>query len=221
MRRGGRQRLPVVLTVTAALLGACTHTPVPTPDISTGSLPPATATASAAAAPTGSSRIPAGPLTSPRVTSASMPVRACANGSVQSSTPEVQDVIAGPVLFPNAKLLASPSGLSRFYGGGQVPDGPNGSKFYKMGTLVKAGATATISVAPSARSYLRLQQGPSHPLQVGTSFVFRACPGASYTGWVGGFDITGPLPVCVALDVQVNGEPAVRHLSIPFGKPSC
>ncbi|MGI8414651.1 MAG: hypothetical protein ACR2P2_00265, partial [Nakamurella sp.] len=71
------------------------------------------------------------------------------------------------------------------YGGGQIPDGPGGSKFFKMGTLVKAGETVTVTVARSARSYLKLQQGSSN-LQGEMSVVFQACPGSSYTGWVAG-----------------------------------
>lgn len=123
--------------------------------------------------------------------------------------------------FVNVKLLESPAGLSSFYGGGQVPEESDGSKFYKMGTVVKGGATATVTVAPSAKSYLKLQQGPTPHPGGKMSIIFQACPGKSYTGWVGGFDIKGPMPVCVALDVQVAGEQTVRHLSIPFGASTC
>jgi len=127
------------------------------------------------------------------------------------------DATAGPLVFPNAKMVGSAAGLSNFYGGGQVPDGPGGSKFYKMGTYVKAGATVTVTVAHTARSYLRLQQGPGPHYQDEMSVVFEACPGSRYTAWVGGFDIKGPMPACVALDVQVAGEQTPRHLAIPFG----
>lgn len=148
-------------------------------------------------------------------------VRRCANGSVQDLPASSDNAMAGPVAFANVKLLGSPAGLFNFYGGGQVPEESDGSKFYKMGTLVKGGATATVTVSPAAKSYLRLQQGPAPHSAGKTSIVFQACPGRSYTGWVGGFDIKGPMPVCVALDIQVAGEPTVRHLSIPFGAPTC
>lgn len=118
-------------------------------------------------------------------------------------------------------MASTASGLTAFYGGGQVPDGPDGSKFYKMGTQLKAGATATISVAPSAMPYLRLQQGPGPHDHGEIAFTFQACPGTSYTGWIGGFDITGPTPVCVALDIRVTGETHLRHLFIPFGGHAC
>jgi len=114
-------------------------------------------------------------------------------------------------------MVGSPAGLSNFYGGGEVFDGPGGSKFYKMGTFVKAGATVTVTVAHTARSYLRLQQGPDPHLEGEMSVVFQGCPGSRYTAWVGGFDIKGPMPACVALDVQVSGEQTPRHLAIPFG----
>lgn len=93
-----------------------------------------------------------------------------------------------------------------------------GSTFLKMGTFVEAGATVTVTVAPTARSYLKLEQGPSRKGL--TSVVFHACPGSSpssYTRWVGGFQIRGPFPACIALDVQIAGEQTVRHLAIPIG----
>ncbi|MGI8414881.1 MAG: hypothetical protein ACR2P2_01465, partial [Nakamurella sp.] len=71
-------------------------------------------------------------------------------------TASPDDVTAGPLVYPNIKQLRSAAGLSYFYGGGQIPDGPGGSKFFKMGTLVKAGETVTVTVARSARSYLKL-----------------------------------------------------------------
>ncbi len=150
-------------------------------------------------------------------------IRRCSYGSVTRQVIGPDDLTAGPVAMFAAKLLGSAAGLSNFYGNGQVFDGSDGSKFYKMGISVQAGATVTISVARSALSYLRLQQGPKPHVHGETSFIFQACPGASsyYTGWVGGFDIKGPMPACVALDVRVVGERTVRPLSIPFGGAAC
>jgi hypothetical protein len=118
------------------------------------------------------------------------------------------------------KLAASAAGLRQFYGNGQVPDGPDGSLFYKMGVELKANSTVLVSVAPKAMAYLRLQQGPS-PAVPKIAFVFRACPGTGYTGWVGGFDIKGGVPACIALDVQVTGEADHRQLNVPFGGATC
>lgn len=147
-------------------------------------------------------------------------VRNCTAGSVRDLTPSGNDITAGPVVFGNMKLASSAAGLRDFYGNGQVPDAPGGARFYKMGVQVKANATVVISVAPKAMNYLRLQQGQS-PVVPQTAFTFHACPGTGYTGWVGGFDIKGGLPACIALDVQVTGESARRQLNIPFGGPTC
>lgn len=206
---------PLFLAALAStVLPACTQSVNPT-GLGAGisKVEPTTATA-----PTGESHaasMPPSPLMAVSV------VRSCTSGSIQDLPVGSNNVVAGPVAFPNAKLMGSPAGLSAFYGGGQVPDGPDGSKFYKMGTLVKAGATATITVASSAQTYLKLQQGSGTSSQGLSRVVFQACPGSSYTGWVGGFDIKGQLPLCVALDIQVAGEPALRHLSIAFGGIAC
>jgi hypothetical protein len=122
------------------------------------------------------------------------------------------DIRVGPLVFGNLNLAATPAGLREFYGGnGQVPDGPDGSKFYKMGTQVQANSTGTLSVTPKAISYLRLQQG-QWPAVPETAVTFLACRGTGYTGWVGGFDIKGGVPTCIAL----GGEPrqALGHVQI-------
>lgn len=155
--------------------------------------------------------------------SGTAPVRRCSYGAVIKQVVGPADAVAGPVVIFGANGLDSPARLSNFYGGGQVFDGPDGSKFYKMGISVQAGAAVIISVSPSALSYLRVQQGPGPHLHGETSFAFQACPGppTSYTSWVGGFDIKGRMPVCVALQIQVVGDQTVRHLSIPFGGETC
>lgn len=154
----------------------------------------------------------------PSASSGAALVRKC-NDAVDDQTIGPDDVTAGPLRYPYAKLLRSAAGLSHFYGGSVPgPDAPGGSTFLKMGTFVKAGATVTVTVAPAARSYLKLEQGSSR--EGLTSVVFHACPGSSpssYTRWVGGFQIRGPFPACVALDVQIAGEQTVRHLAIPIG----
>lgn len=60
-------------------------------------------------------------------------------------------------------------------------------------------------------------KGPARTLKVRYPWSSRPARGSSYTGWVGGFDIKGPLPACVALDVQVSCEQVLRRLAIPFG----
>lgn len=216
----------LVLLLVLATVGACTTTTTSSTAGPDSSGTPSTATSSrstteSAASATTAAMSPSTASLLPSASSGGALVRTCANGSVQPLAASSADATAGPLVFPNVKLVGSAGGLSNFYGGGQVPDGPGGSKFYKMGTLVKVGATVTVTVARSARSYLRLQQGPGPHLEGQMSVVFQACPGSSYTGWVGGFDITGPLPACVALDVQVAGEQILRHLAIPFGAATC
>jgi len=211
----------LALVVTATVSG-CTHTTRSTTDNDSSGMQ-TTAVASRSTTESAGSAITSVTSTAPSLPSASSgaaPVRRCANGSVVFLAASSADATAGPLVFPEVKLVASAAGLSNFYGGGQVPDGPGGSKFYKMGTFVKAGATVTVTVARSARSYLKLQQGSLYH-QGEMSVVFQACPGSRYTAWAGGFDIKGPVPACVALDVQVAGEPTLRHLAIPFGAAGC
>jgi len=217
VRFGTRRLFAIAIMVTTAMT-SCTQAPSSPgrTNSAVSSIAPGTSTTETARSG-GSSTAASQEISS----SGAVLVRQCTYGTVQDLTRSSNDVTAGPVVYPNAKLVGSPAGLSDFYGGGQVFDGPDGSKFYKMGTLVKAGATVTITVAPSARPYLRLQQGPEPHLHGEMSVVFQACPGRSYTGWVGGFDIKGQMPVCVALDVQVSGEQTPRHLTIPFGGPAC
>lgn len=148
------------------------------------------------------------------------PVRDCSQGSSRDLMLNNNDVAAGPLVFGNMKLAGTAAGLREFYGNGQVPQGPDGSKYYKMGVQLKAGSTVLLSVAPKAMSYLRLQQGQS-PATPEVAFTFQACPGTGYTGWVGGFDIKGGVPACIALDVHVTGEPDQRVLNIPFGGAAC
>lgn len=226
VRSGTGRLLAVAIMVTTAMTSCTQSSSSPgRTDGATSSIAPApsrTETASSGVSST-SSGVSSTAASRESSSSGAVLVRRCTYGTVHDLTRTSNDVTAGPVVYPNAKLVGSPAGLSDFYGGGQVPDGPEGSRFYKMGTLVKAGAMVTITVAPSARPYLRLHQGPGPGpnLQGEMSVVFQACPGRSYTGWVGGFDIKGPMPACVALDVQVSGEQTPRRLTIPFGGPAC
>lgn len=159
----------------STVLPACTQSVSSTgPGASVSKVEPITTTT-----PTVESHTASMPTSS--LTAASV-VRSCTHGSIQDLPVGSNNVSAGPVAFPNVKIMGSPAGLSAFYGGGQVPDGPDGSKFYKVGTLVKAGATVTIAVAPSAQTYLKLQQGSGTPSQGLDRIVFQACPGSSYTG---------------------------------------
>lgn len=211
--------MTLIIIIMIATVSACTtaSTSSTTPRASAGT--PDTATESRS---TTESTRPDVPSVSSGSTVPSLPsassgaalVRKCRSGQVQEVDARPDSVTAGPLVYPSIKQLGSAAGLSNFYGGSKPgPDKPGGSTFFKMGTLVKAGETVTVTVARSARSYLKLRQVQGDEMSV----VFQACPGSSYTGWVGGFDITGPTPACVALDVQVTGEPKLRHLAIPFG----
>jgi len=211
MRSKNRQAGVAILLPIMVMGSACTGTAKP---ISASTAQPSSSASTAAA-----NSLAATPMST--ATHGAVEVRGCSQGSVSAVVSSPQDATAGPLSYSNIKLVGTADGLASFYAGGQVPDGPEGSKFYKMGTIVKAGATVTVSVAPSARPYLRLQGGRGLSIPGETAFTFQACPGSGTTQWVGGFDIIGPMPACVALDVQVTGEPTPRHLDIPFGGTTC
>jgi hypothetical protein len=99
----------------------------------------------------------------------------------------------------------------------------------KFPLLVRAGHTATIAVAPSARAFARLAYGPFPSGEIKlrnayTSATFIACrrgksasraDGREVTFW-SGFVLTRR-PVCLPLDIAIDGAPA-RRVGLALGK---
>lgn len=156
------------------------------------------------------------PTAEPRATST---LRTCQQGHVVSSFHRSEsDVSSGPLSYPNAQLLARPGTQRSYYGGG-APTTPDGSTFYKLGTFVQAGATVTVTLAESARSYARIH-GPRNSPQ-SNSVTFEACHDGAATAWVGGFDLMRRASACVPLDVRVKGEKQMRRMTISFFSGGC
>jgi hypothetical protein len=191
-----KRTVPALVCV-GLFLSACTDTTPPRPAMSS----PAAPTASA------------GTVGNPQV-------RSCADGGVQNqNATSPQDIVAGPLRYPNARLLARPGSEAEFYGGG-VGVSPSGLRFYKMGTYVAAGTTVTVSVLPPATDFARLQgEGLDRPGD--QSVTFRACPAGAATSWVGGFDLLNRSAACLPLEVRVTGESQPRRIVISLFNGGC
>jgi hypothetical protein len=146
----------------------------------------------------------------------------CATGLVTSESPGPQDVVAGPLSYPNAKLLSPPGSVKDFYGGG-VGVESDGSKSYKMGTFVRKGATVTVSVVPQVGTTVRLQGPSASMFQRDQAVTYQACPTGAGTGWVGGFNLAGAgrSGACIPLAVRVKGEAQPRRVVLSFFKGVC
>lgn len=196
---GHANRTVPVLVGVGLLLTACTGTARARMATSSPAMPPMTASAGTVGNPW---------------------VRSCADGGVQDqNATNPEDIVAGPLRYPNARLLARPGSETEFYGGG-VGVGPSGLRFYKMGTYVTAGTTVTVSVLPPATDFARLQgQGLDHPGD--QSITFQACPGGAATSWVGGFDLFNRSAACLPLEVRVTGESQPRRIVISLFNGTC
>ena len=156
---------------------------------------------------------PVGSLANPRVL-------ACAAGSVTDEPAGTENIVAGPLIYPNAKMLSRPGSDRDFYPGG-VGELPDGSKSYKMGTFVNRGATVTVSVVPQAGTTVRLQ-GPS-TLGPDEAVTYQACATGGATAWVGGFNLSGAgrSAACLPLQVRVKGESQPRRIVISLFEGVC
>jgi len=162
-------------------------------------------------------------LTAGRVGSLANPrLLNCAAGNKTDQNTTSEDIVAGPLIYPRAKLLARPGSVGDFYGGG-VGEGADGSKFYKMGTFVKRGARVTVNVVPQARTVVRLQASSGSTLTRDEAVTYQACATGVTTAWVGGFDLTGEArsAACIPLEVRVEGEAQSRRIVISLFNGVC
>ena len=83
----------------------------------------------------------------------------------------------------------------------------------------------TVAIGEAALAYagIKTERGPA----VGYSSVTYTSCAASTTSsgpggvwWVGGFTLVGRSSACVPLEVQVQGEPDIRHVHLLIGKSS-
>lgn len=103
----------------------------------------------------------------------------------------------------------------------QTPQGP--VTFYKEGTQIQPGTTATVTISPAARSYARLVAETYNDDPRGAvSITYVARADAPSCGYVGGFNLLNGLThACVPLDIQIKGEAAPRHVAISIHEGVC
>jgi hypothetical protein len=123
-----------------------------------------------------------------------------------------QDVGFGPGYFPKARRIAfmNPPGSDR----GTYLAG------YKLPPVVYPGATVTMTIAPSARSYV-VQQNPWSPRQGSVSVTYRSCA-HKHGFFPQTFRFTdGRRRGCVPLDVRVDGQARSRRIVLSFFAGRC
>jgi hypothetical protein len=195
MRRRSLFLAPAATAVACLILSACTggtaHRAVQV-----------SASAAGSTAPTG----PAGSPGRPAVFS-------CAEESFAGDAPVPQqpqpgDLAIGPLIIVNGQRVATadPAGY-----------GQHGS--YKIPFVVTTGATVTVTIDPPARGHVVISN-PYAPAGV-TAATYRPCPRVAGF-FAQGFAFTGGRTRgCVPLDVKVNDQPRVRHVTLSLFAGSC
>ncbi len=148
-----------------------------------------------------------------RRTRRSLPVMRKRRSSPADSPPVGPDDIGfGAGYFPKARLRATMS----------PPNSGRDAQLtgYKLPPVVYPGATVTMTIAPSARSYV-VQQNPWSSRQGSVSVTYRAClhkPGF----FPQSFRFTdGRKRGCVPLDVRVGRQRKTSHIVLSFFAGRC
>lgn len=139
-------------------------------------------------------------------------IESCQAGHVaREASLGTDDFAVGPLRYASAAAWAARSPTS----GTRNPDG---TYFYKTGAYVTPGRTATITIAPAARSFASIvtEYGPD---QGSLSVTYSGCAHTP-VWWVGGFRLTRPR-ACLPLDVTVAGDPAPLHTVLSLFNGRC
>jgi hypothetical protein len=97
--------------------------------------------------------------------------------------------------------------------------------------MMLPGHRATVTIAASARDYAGIATEGGRAGGY-SSVTYVGCPKSAppkaqrkaqpdYVFWVGGFLLAGRARACVPLEVRVDGETAVRRLSLAIPYGSC
>jgi hypothetical protein len=130
-------------------------------------------------------------------------------------TPGPHDLAVGPMYFANALLLATETPAQHGY----AQFGRHG-RFYKLGLVVRPGATVTVTIGASARGHAVIAIAGDVPAGM-TSVTYHACRQA------GGFFAQGfaftrpPFRGCVPIEVTTGGQTPVRHVVLSLFAGSC
>jgi hypothetical protein len=120
------------------------------------------------------------------------------------------DIGFGPGYFPQARRLATmnpPSRQAQLTG-------------YKLPPVVDPGATVTMTIARSARSFV-VQQNPWSPRQGSVSVTYRACLHKRGFFPQSFRFIDGRRRGCVPLDVRVGGQRKTSRIVLSFFAGTC
>jgi hypothetical protein len=123
--------------------------------------------------------------------------------------PGQADLVIGPLFIINGKRLATanPAGF-----------GERGS--YKIPLALRPGSTATVTIGGSARGQV-LIDNPDSPVGGVIAATYRSCP---HSGgfFAQGFTFThGRVRGCVPLDVRIDHEVRVRHVTLSLFAGRC
>lgn len=138
----------------------------------------------------------------------------------------IADLIIGPLSYG-----AAAEGIRTADGRPAAP-GPDGIVFYKIGTRLALGASATVAIGDPARAYagIRTEQG-SHGGYSSVSYAACAPGDPRITGddapapvgvwWVGGFLLSGRDSACLPLEITVGDDPTVHRVDLALPAGAC
>ncbi len=138
----------------------------------------------------------------------------------------IADLIVGPLSYG-----AAAEGIRTADGRPAAP-GPDGITFYKIGTRLALGASATVAIGDPARAYagIRTEQGSDGGY---SSVSYAACasgdprvtgddaPAPVGVWWVGGFLLSGRDSACLPLEITVDGDPTVHRIDLALPAGAC
>lgn len=123
--------------------------------------------------------------------------------------PQPGDLAIGPLIIFGGQRLATAD---------PADYGENGN-YPKIPFIVTMGATVTVTIDPPARGHVVISN-PYAPAGV-IAATYRSCAHAAGF-YAQGFVFTGgQVRGCVPLEVQVPGQPQVRHVTLSLFAGSC
>ena len=127
--------------------------------------------------------------------------------------PQPGDLVIGPLFITNGKVLATENPAQHGY----ASYGHSG-RFYKIPFVLVPGSTATVTIAAPARGHVVIDIASVGGV---TAASYHSCP--HVTGFFAqGFAFTAPpFRGCVPLDVRIDREPQVRHVTLSLFAGSC
>jgi hypothetical protein len=156
---------------------------------------------------------PPSPSTSAHVSPTADPSATAHPGSADpAAAPAGPDIAVGPLTWQGLGDLAD--GEQRDLGRQN-----SGGWHYRIDALLRAGASATVTVGAEQRARAGLEFGGEYGSAPAPAVSFHACPG-SPTSFHGAFFVAGDGRACVPLDIKVGDAPT-RHVVVSFFSGRC